>query len=272
MCSLKFIIWNRLNCADTSWIFSASPGCFTSTPSASHLMYLPGAGLFCPPALTVPLGTLPLWMFAILWWPIGQVTILGELIFACLLATLSDNVATKLQCDDINNPSPSPGGAHVPDLNTAHPPRLHDSPAPASASPAPKCDALKPLAPRSRCCALHTRAGVRVRGSGVDTIPVRGRPGRRVCGGSGSEKRGWGRGRSTCESWVLGLRGSEAGVAACSEREGRGIWKEGGDLGEVMRWGISNLLGGCEGVLGRGLDDLVESAIWILMRCGFRRC
>jgi hypothetical protein len=34
-------------------------------------------------------------------------------------------------------------------------------------------------------------------------------------------------------------------------------------------------LTGCEGVLGReegGLGDLVESAIWIWMRCGFRRC
>lgn len=34
-CSLKFIIWKRLNCSETSWIISSSPGCFSSTPEAS---------------------------------------------------------------------------------------------------------------------------------------------------------------------------------------------------------------------------------------------
>jgi hypothetical protein len=76
------------------------------------------------------------------------------------------------------------------------------------------------------------------------------------------------------ESWGLSLRGSEAGVAACSEREDRGIWTGWGDLGEVMRWGSRTYWVDVRVFwAGRGeLGDLIESAIWICMRYGFGRC
>jgi hypothetical protein len=59
------------------------------------------------------------------------------------------------------------------------------------------------------------------------------------------------------------------------QRAGRsGYLEGGGDLEEVMRWGSRTYWVDVRVFWAgrRGLGDLLESPIWIWMRCGFRRC